>query len=359
MRRVLHIIGKMDRAGAETMLMNLYRSIDRSKFQFDFVTFTTEKGDYDEEILSLGGKIIPIVAKDSVGRMVELYRFLKIHPEYKIVHSHVLLNNAFQLAAASLAGVKMRISHSHNTSNGGKGAIVSAYEKLAKKTINRLATHKIACGSEASTYLYGDDDNVIILPNAVDVKAIQKTVNESRKNSPFDSNVINIIQVARFMPVKNHAFVLDIAAALQAKQTNFVIHLVGDGQLRTQIEEQVTNRKLTDHIKFWGLRTDVIELMANADLMVLPSLYEGFPVVLVESQAAGLSSLISDTVAKEVDLGLGLVEFLPIDNAELWAERIKNFVKLNLSDEKIFKTLSHQGFDIHQNVIELQQLYES
>lgn len=359
MKRILHVIGKMDRAGAETMLMNLYRSIDRSKFQFDFVTFTTEKGDYDEEILSLGGKIIPIVAKDSVGRMVELYLFLKIHPEYKIVHSHVLLNNAFQLTAASLAGVKMRISHSHNTSNGGKGAIVSAYEKLAKKTINRLATHKIACGSEASTYLYGDDDNVIILPNAVDVKAIQKTVNESRKNSPFDSNVINIIQVARFMPVKNHAFVLDIAAALQAKQTNFVIHLVGDGQLRTQIEEQVTNRKLTDHIKFWGLRTDVIELMANADLMILPSLHEGFPVVLVESQAAGLSSLVSDTVAKEVDLGLGLVEFLPIDNAELWAERIKNFVKLNLSDEKIFKTLSHQGFDIHQNVIELQKLYES
>lgn len=359
MKRILHIIGKMDRAGAETMLMNLYRNIDHSKFQFDFVTFTTEKGDYDEEILSLGGKIIPIVAKDSIGRMVELYRFLKIHPEYKIVHSHVLLNNAFQLAAASLAGVKMRISHSHNTSNGGKGAIVSAYEKLAKKTINRLATHKIACGSEASTYLYGDDDNVIILPNAVDVKAIQKTVNESRKNPPFNNNLINIIQVARFMPVKNHAFVLDIAAALQAKQTNFVIHLVGDGQLRTQIEEQVTNRKLTDHIKFWGLRTDVIELMANADLMILPSLYEGFPVVLVESQAAGLSSLISDTVAKEVDLGLGLVEFLPIDNAELWAERIKNFVKLNLSDEKIFKTLSHQGFDIHQNVIELQQLYES
>ena len=359
MRRVLHIIGKMDRAGAETMLMNLYRSIDRSKFQFDFVTFTTDKGDYDDEIIALGGQIIPIVAKDSVGRMVELYRFLKIHPEYKIVHSHVLLNNAFQLTAASLAGVKMRISHSHNTSNGGKGAIASAYEKLAKKTINRLATHKIACGSEASTYLYGDDDNVIILPNAVDVKAIQKTVNESRKNSPFNNNLINIIQVARFMPVKNHAFVLDIAAALQAKQTNFVIHLVGDGQLRTQIEEQVTNRKLTDHIKFWGLRTDVIELMANADLMILPSLHEGFPVVLVESQAAGLSSLISDTVAKEVDLGLGLVEFLPIDNAELWAERIKNFVKLNLSDEKIFKTLSHQGFDIHQNVIELQQLYES
>ena len=132
MKRILHIIGKMDRAGAETMLMNLYRSIDRSKFQFDFVTFTTDKGDYDDEILSLGGKIVPIVAKDSLGRMGKLYRFLKTQPEYNIVHSHVILNNAFQLTAASLAGVKMRISHSHSTSNGGKGAIVSAYEKLAK-----------------------------------------------------------------------------------------------------------------------------------------------------------------------------------------------------------------------------------
>lgn len=359
MKRILHIIGKMDRAGAETMLMNLYRHIDRSKVQFDFVTFTTDKGDYDDEIIALGGQIIPIVAKDSIGRMGKLYRFLNAHPEYDVVHSHVLLNNAFQLTAASIAGVKMRISHSHNTSNGGKGAIASAYEKLAKRTINRLATHKIACGSEASTYLYGDDDNVIILPNAVDVKAIQKTVNASRKNPQFDNNVLNIIQVARFMPVKNHAFVLDIAAALKEKQANFVIHLVGDGQLRTQIEEQVTNRKLTDHIKFWGLRTDVIELMANVDIMILPSLHEGFPVVLVESQAVGLPTLVSDMVAKEVDLGLGLVEFLSIDNAEIWADKILNFTKMHLSDEQIFNLLSEQGFDIYQNAMALQQIYES
>lgn len=357
MKRILHIIGKMDRAGAETMLMNIYRHIDRSKIQFDFVTFTTDKGDYDDEILSLGGKIVPIVAKDSLGRMGKLYRFLKTHPEYNIVHSHVLLNNAFQLTAASLAGVKMRISHSHNTSNGGKGVIISAYEKLAKKTINRLATHKIACGSEASTYLYGDDDNVIILPNAVDVKAIQKTVNESRKNSPFDSNIINIIQVARFMPVKNHAFVLDIAAALQEKQANFVIHLVGDGQLRTQIEEQVKNRKLIDHIKFWGLRTDVIELMANADLMILPSLHEGFPVVLVESQAAGLPTLVADTVAKEVDLGLGLVEFLSLENAEIWAGKISKFQKITIVNDIILNNLKVKGFDIYKNAQYLEQLY--
>nr|WP_313098425.1 glycosyltransferase [Moraxella sp. CTOTU48717] len=359
MKRILHVIGKMDRAGAETMLMNLYRSIDRSKFQFDFVTFTTDKGDYDDEIIALGGQIIPIVAKDSVGRMVELYRFLKIHPEYKIVHSHVLLNNAFQLTAASLAGVKMRISHSHNTSNGGKGTIHFAYEKLAKKAINRLATHKIACGNEAKTYLYGDDDNVIILPNAVDVRAIQNTVNESKKNPQFDSNVINIIQVARFMPVKNHAFVLDIAEALKEQQAKFNIHLVGDGQLRHQIEDQVKNKKLTENIKFWGVRKDVIELMANSDLMILPSLHEGFPVVLVESQAAGLPTLVSNTVAKEVDLGLGLVQFLPIDNAEIWAEKVMNFAKFSLSDEQIFNTLSQQGFDIYQNAIALQQLYES
>lgn len=99
--------------------------------------------------------------------------------------------------------------------------------------------------------------------------------------------------------------------------------------------------------------------MANSDLMILPSLHEGFPVVLVESQAAGLPTLVSNTVAKEVDLGLGLVQFLPIDNAEIWAEKVMNFAKFSLSDEQIFNTLSQQGFDIYQNAIALQQLYES
>ena len=360
MKRILHIIGKMDRAGAETMLMNLYRSIDRSKVQFDFVTFTYDEGDYDDEILALGGKIMPIVASNSINRMVKLYRFLKSHPEYQAIHSHVLLNNAFHLLAANLAGVKMRISHSHNTSNGCSNTIIRVYEVLAKQAINTLATHKIACGYKAGQYLYNDDKNILILPNAVDVKAIHEQVRLSRTsfNSLFDKSLLKIIHVARFMPVKNHGFTLDIAQALKHRNAKFMIYLVGDGLLRTEIESQIQSRDLGKYVKLLGVRPDVTELMAHADVMILPSLHEGFPVVLVEGQAVGLPTLVSEKVAKEVDLGLGLINFLPINNADSWAEEIVNSANSHLSQEYIFNKLASQWFDIYQNSQYLAQIYQ-
>lgn len=359
MKRILHIIGKMDRAGAETMLMNLYRNINRSKVQFDFITFTNDKGDYDDEILALGGKIIPITASNSLGRMTKLYQFLKSHPEYQTIHSHVLLNNAFHLAAAFLAGVNIRISHSHNTSNGGSNALTRTYEILAKLAINKLATHKIACGYEAGQYLYNDDKNVLVLPNAVDVRQIHRMVEVSRKspNELFDKDKLNIIHVARFMPVKNHAFILDIAEALIEEQAKFVIYLVGDGPLRAHIEQQIQARNLSEYIKSLGLRANVVELMANADVMILPSFHEGFPVVLVESQAVGLSTLVADTVSPEVDLGLNLIEFIPLDNAPDWALRILGLDKKIVSNEKILEKLSNLGFDVSQNSQVLEKIY--
>ena len=357
--RVLHIIGKMDRAGAETMLMNLYHNIDRSKVQFDFVTFTNDKGDYDDEILALGGKIIPIIASNSLGRMIKLYHFLKSHPEYQTIHSHVLLNNAFHLAAASLADVNIRISHSHNTSNGGSNTLTRTYEILAKLVINKLATHKIACGYEAGQYLYNDDKNVLVLPNAVDVRQIHHLVEVSRKspNELFEKDKLNIIHVARFMPVKNHTFILDIAEALIEEQAKFVIYLVGNGPLRAHIEQQIEARNLSEYIKLLGLRANVVELMANADVMILPSLHEGFPVVLAESQAVGLSTLVADTVSQEVDLGLNLIEFIPLDNARDWALRILSLDKEIVSNEKIFEKLSNLGFDVSQNARLLEKIY--
>ncbi|ENU80969.1 hypothetical protein F975_00827 [Acinetobacter sp. ANC 3789] len=357
MKRILHIIGKMDRAGAETMLMNLYRSIDRSKIQFDFITFTYDKGDYDDEILALGGKIFPIIASNSLARMIELYKFLKAHSEYQIIHTHVLLNNAFHLTAALMAGVKNRISHSHSTSNGGKNYLAKTYEIVAKKVINHLATCKIACGYEAGQYLYNNVKKVLVLPNAVNVREIHHIVEISRKSFIFDKAKLNIIHVARFMSVKNHIFVLDIAEALIERDTNFIIYLVGDGPLRSEIEQRIQSRNLGQHVKLLGLRSDIIALMANSDIMILPSLHEGFPVVLVESQAVGLSTLVSDNVSQEVDLGLGMIDFLPINHAKIWAEKIVDFSPVNLSNEQIFHKLSSQGFDIFQNSQRLEQLY--
>lgn len=136
------------------MLMNLYRDIDRSKIQFDLLTFTDEVGDYDAEIIELGGRIILILANNPIERMLRLNKFLKHSAEYEIVHAHTLLSNAFHLLAAKSVSIKHRISHSHSTNNGKSSIIKKMYEKLALITNNYLANHKIACGQEVAEYLF-------------------------------------------------------------------------------------------------------------------------------------------------------------------------------------------------------------
>lgn len=359
MKRILHIIGKMDRAGAETMLMNLYRHIDRSKIQFDFITFTTDKGDYDDEIIAMGGKIIPIVASDSISRMFKLYKFLKAHPEYKILHSHVLLNNAFHLIAAKSAGIKHRISHSHNTSNGANSKLKKLYEIWAKKTIQQLATYRIACGVEAAQYLYGTTNNVLVMNNAIDLKkyADIATTQKSYWDNVLPHKGLRLIQVGRLTEVKNHEFSLKIAKALREQGFEFTFFIVGQGGLESKIRDLIIEYELSEQVHLLGVRDDVPELMAGAELMLMPSLHEGFPVVLVESQAIGLPSLISINISREVDLGIDLIEYENLNKMHNWLNKIKVF---NLSLKPpvgYIDLLAKQGFDIKKNSEKLLNLY--
>ena len=361
-QRVLNVIGKMDRAGAETMLMNIYRNIDRSQIQFDFLVFTDQEGDYDAEIIQLGGKIIPILAKNPIERMLKLQRFLKNNPEYKIVHAHMLLSNAFHLLAAKGAGVKHRISHSHNTSNGQSNRIKKVYEKWAYITNKRVATYKIACGKLAAQYLFGTTKDVLILPNAVDVDNMITKANDSRDymSKTFNDDGLKIIQVGRLNEVKNHKFSLQVAEELKKRNIDFTMYFVGQGPLEESLKTRVDNNNLTDKVKFLGVRSDITEIMTGSDYMIMPSLHEGFPVVLVESQATGLNALVSDQVSKEVDLGLELVEFLSLDSVENWVEHLTASKEPKYYDEiRIAESLKSQGFDALTNAKKLSRVYKS
>lgn len=361
MIRILHIIGKMDRAGAETMLMNLYRHIDRTQIQFDFVTFTNEAGDYDREIRELGGRIIPVLANNPIKRMLKLQQFIKTHPEYEIVHAHTLLSNAFHLLAAKSAGVKYRISHSHSTSNSYSSPARKVYEKWALITNRRVATHKIACGNLAAEYFFGTTKGIWLLPNAVDIKKMSEVAKRSVDyiNQEFNDSGLKIIQVGRLTEVKNHQFSLEIAKELKKRKVDFTIYIVGQGPLEDQLKQQVRDKLLDDSVKFLGLRTDITELMAGADYMIMPSLYEGFPVVLVESQAVGLTAIVSDQVSIEVDLGVRLVEFLPINTITSWVDRLLASKKLNINEKNILDLLKLQGFDASTNAKELSNFYKN
>lgn len=360
-QRVLHIVGKMDRAGAETMLMNLYRHIDHSQIQFDFITFTDEVGDYDAEIIALGGRIIPILADHSLARMWKLKNFLKQHPDYQIVHAHMLLNNAFHLLAAKGAGVPHRISHSHSTSNGKTNVVKKIYEQWAFITNRKLATDKMSCGEQAANYLFGSIKDVWLLPNAVDIKQMMTVANQSRQyiDQEFGDEGLKIIQVGRLNEVKNHQFSLEVAEQLKKRQIAFTLYIVGQGSLDMRLRQQVADNSLLDTVKFLGMRTDITELMASADYMIMPSLHEGFPVVLVESQTVGLKALVSDQVSPEVDLGLGLVQFLPIHSAKDWVNRLLAPKQPKPNEKDITAALNLYGFSAATNAQILMQKYLS
>lgn len=361
MIRILHVVGKMDRAGAESMVMNLYRHMDRTQIQFDFITFTSATGDYDAEILELGGKIIPILANNPVNRMLKLRQFLKKNPEYKIVHAHMLLSNAFHLLAAKTAGVKHRISHAHNTNNGYSNTIKKIYEQWALITNRQVATYKIACGELAAHYLFGNSKNVWLLPNAVDIEKMMTVARSSRDyiDQEFNNSALKILQVGRLSKVKNHQFSLKIAEQLKKRNIDFTLYIVGQGSLESGLKQQVRDKSLADNVKFLGVRTDITELMASADYMIMPSIHEGFPVVLVESQTVGLKSLVSNNVSAEVDLGLGLVDFLSIDSTDAWVDRLLTSGHSMSTDDEILDVLKSNGFDAATNAQQLLHVYLS
>lgn len=359
--RILHIVGKMDRAGAETMLMNLYRHIDRDQIQFDFITFTEETGDYDEEILALGGKIFPIVSKNPIQRMFMLRLFLQEHQQYKIIHAHMLLNNAFHILAARIAGVKHIISHAHSTNNGKIGLLAKSYEIFSKYINKNLATHQIACGKEAAEYLFGSKKDVWLLNNSINLNTYTKIAGLHKTYwQEIEPNIkgLKIIQVGRLNEVKNHDFSLDIMRNLKKKGFEFSFFIVGQGPLQQIIHEKIQTYGLENNVKILGLRSDVPQLMAGADVMLMPSLHEGFPVVLVESQAIGLLSILSESISKEVDLNLDLIEFLPLSNIERWVDSLIQYKPKNVCHKHIYQRMSSHGFDVQKNAFDLLHFYQ-
>ncbi|MEN5434784.1 glycosyltransferase [Sphingobacterium faecium] len=350
----------MDRGGAETMIMNLFRHIDKD-IKFDFLVFSNVPGDYDAEIIKLGGNIIPLISKNPLTRSFLLFKYLKDHPEYQIVHSHTLLSSGIHLWMAKLAGVRSRIAHSHST-NYGKGFLNNIYRKLAVSLINRYATHAIACGALASKFLFHSRSDVKILPNAIDTHKLAALESEKDYNiNLFESKKLNIIQVGRLELVKNHIFTINFASYLKDKGFDFKIYFVGKGSLATDLKKLVDKKELVNNIQFMGLRDDIPQLMANADFMIIPSLYEGFPLVLVESQSVGLKTIASDKVSKEVDLGFNLIKFVSLESDfSTWETEL-----LNWRDEKVLNKeerlsrLDDLGFNVVKNIKEMANFYKS
>lgn len=361
-QRVLHIVARMDRAGAETMLMNLYREVVRNNLQFDYVYFTNERCEYDDEIEALGGRIIRINASNPVSRTVNLWKVLR-KGDWSIVHSHTLFSSGLHLLAAKLAGVPRRVAHSHNTNDANNSTVAGRiYQYSMRRLLAWASTGYVACGKAAADYLFPINANVQIIPNAI---AISQFINASgsatRESLGLEKDKTVILQVGRLMPVKNYIFSVRVASALRNSGLDFQMWFVGTGPEQQAVEIQVNQFGLKEHVRILGLREDIPELMAAADVLLMPSLHEGFPVVLVESQAAGLPAVISSTISTEVDLGIGLVEFVDLNaSPEEWASRIQAAaLGVRTIAEIRLQALEVHGFSAQSGAERLMSVYKT
>ncbi|MEC5424023.1 glycosyltransferase family 1 protein [Virgibacillus sp. C22-A2] len=360
--RILHVVVNMNRGGAETLIMNLYRNIDKTKIQFDFLT--CKEGAFDEEISRLGGIIhrIPYVTEAGhKGFNQALRNFLLEHPAYKIVHSHMDKMSGFVLRSAKRANVPIRIAHSHNTESEG-GIAAKTYKWYAGCHIKSQATHYYACSQAAAKWLFTTKSHeAFILKNGVETDKFQYSLKireaiRSELNIKNDTLVVG--HVGRFSPQKNHMLLLDIFAGVVKQEPNSILLLVGDGPLKLKLEERVKELKLDKKVRFLGIREDIHLILQAFDMFVFPSLHEGLPVTLIEAQAAGLPCFIADTITKEVDMGVGLIQQLPLSNKNEWIQKIINLEVDN------YRSISHdallkQGYDIRKTAEHAQRSYLS
>ncbi|WP_455630340.1 glycosyltransferase family 1 protein [Megamonas sp.] len=361
--RVLQIMGIVCGGGVESVIMNYYRNIDKTKIQFDFVIDGYEKSLLDDEILSLGGRVYKVepYSKNIFKYMYQIYRIVKDN-NYEIVHSNMNTLAVFSLFAAWLAGAKVRILHNHST------AVKSEKLRSVMKYILRpfapiFANRYMACSFLAGEWMYGKKKmqagKVKVLNNAIDVDKFAynpEMRKELRDELNISEDTLVIGHVGRFMYQKNHDFLIDIFKEIHIQKANSLLLLIGDGPLRHIIEEKVKNYNLQDSVKFLGLRKDVKDLYNVMDVFVLPSWYEGLPVVSVEAQANGLPCFVSDRVSKECKLSSSM-NFVSLDKlANHWSKEILNS---NFNRNKNAKQeLKENKFDIHSEAINLMNFYE-
>lgn len=329
--RVLQVVTIMNRGGLETMLMNYYRKMDRSKIQFDFMTHRQEHGDYDDEIEELGGKIYrmsPIKPGNYRKYFKELEEFFKRNKEYLIVHSHINENSGLILKKAKEFNIPCRIAHSHLSDL--KIDYKFPFRLYGRLQLKDSANEYFACSEKAGYWLFENQINkgekIQVLKNAVDSNIFKFNRDKRElklKELQLNSKLV-IGHVGRFNPQKNHDFIIEIFNEVYKKNKNAVLLLIGDGYLRKDIENKVAKLNLVDSVKFMGVRSDIANIMQAMDIFLFPSLFEGLPVVLIEAQAAGLKCIVSDTITKESDIS-GNIKFLNLKiPAEKWADIILN-----------------------------------
>lgn len=364
---ILHCFGLMHRGGAETMLMNLYRNIDKSNYNFNFLVHSDEKGDYDEEINELGGRVHCTKSLGDVGLVKYIILFRRViakMPKIDIIHIHMDWQCGYIALAAHLSGIKNIVVHSHTNGINKPSKIKKFAVMCSRKLISRYAQERFACSEEAAEYLYGKDKYHII-NNAIDVASFEKLTeasrNHTRKQLGISKEEKLLCHVGRLSDNKNQLFLVRIIKELIKVDRNYRLILIGRGEeYNTKITEYIKKNNLSSFVQLLGVQEDIPKYLNASDFFLFPSKREGFGMVVVEAQAAALNCIVSSTVPKSVDLKLGLVSFSNINNIDQWIEKILGFKpKGDFDKHQIKQAIKEAHFDIEEQAEKLESIYFS
>ena len=372
-RRILQVVSRMDRAGIETWLMHVLRGLDRERYQMDFLVHGEEPADYDNEILSLGSRILrcgPIQNLWSYGHSIR--QLLKTSSPYDVLHVHRDYFSGFPLRAGKQAGIPVRIAHSHNDLRKSFSRLrwpVKVVAAASRALVPRYATHGLAASEVAAETLYGanwrSDSRWQILPCGVDISKSLPATRDDRLRQEFGipDGAFVVGHVGRFSEQKNHQKILDVAEALARQQANFHVLLVGQGPLQTAVEGEIIRRGLSQQVSIAGPRNDVPHLFASLfDVLLFPSLFEGLGLVIVESLAAGCPAVISDVVPHEADIVKSLVKRIPLaSSAEVWARAVIEAATTPRSHTErmaAHRQVSESSYNVSTSIERLTGLYD-
>lgn len=356
--KVLIVAGAMDVGGIENQLMHLLRNADKQQFQIDFTT-TMDEPFYRAEIEALGGrcwKIPETQGRHFFRQCRAVYRILK-EEQYDIIHSHELFHSGMVLLTAKLAGVKHRFVHAHNWSDGdgsGRQSLCRRlYNAAMQRWILRYGTDFCACSTLAGQFLYGkaktQDDNYHLIFNSVDTTKFLDNYDRQENGEFCNDGWLNVLQVGRFSTVKNQLFTAKIAGELKARGKKIRILCVGNNgnAYEEQVRQAIAADGLEEHMLLLGVRKDVDVLARKASAFLLPSLYEGMPLVMIEAQSAGLPCVTADTYSREVDFAIGYVQWLTLSQDErAWADAVERAVSMSRAEKAaVAGAVEKNGFD--------------
>lgn len=354
MIRVVHILGNLSVGGVESFIMSVYRRIDRDKIQFDFLVHNLENDAYRKEIEELGGRIFILDRLNFLNPLKyirDLDKILENNKEISILHCHFRGTEAIILKEAKKHGF-MTISHNHGTQNSSK--FNSLIRRIFKKDVLKYSDIKLACSDQAGTDFYGRGSYKKI-NNGIDLekyKFDEDVRQETRRELKFEENYV-LINVGSLSDIKNQDFLIRLMPDLLEKNPYIRLLLVGDGPLKSDLENLCKDLKVKDQVIFLGNSDRVNELLMAADIFLFPSKREGLGISAIEAQASGLVSLLSTNVPRDAGIS-ELARFIALDK-DKWIDEIlysKGSVRKNVIED-----IRRKGYDIKTSVKKLSNIY--